>query len=55
MSGDIDYLVRAVVPDVKAYDGVYKRLIENMDLYDVTSTFVMEELKHSTALPLDYA
>lgn len=55
MSGDIDYMLRVVVPDVKSHDQVYKRLIGKVDIYDVTSSFAMEELKYSTALPLDYA
>lgn len=54
MSGEIDYLLRLVVPDIAAYDDVYKRLIAVGGLSDVTSTFVMEEIKHTTALPLSY-
>jgi Lrp/AsnC family transcriptional regulator len=53
--GDIDYLLRVVVPDIAAYDGVYKRLIQKIDLTDVSSTFAMEELKYTTAVPLTYA
>ena len=55
MSGEIDYLLRVVVPDIAGYDEVYKRLIEGLELADVTSSFSMEELKHTTALPLDHA
>jgi Lrp/AsnC family transcriptional regulator len=55
MSGEIDYLLRVVVPDIAGYDAVYKKLIERIELADVTSSFSMEELKHTTALPLDYA
>ena len=55
MAGDIDYLLRVVVPDIAAYDGVYKRLIQKIDLTDVSSTFAMEELKYTTAVPLTYA
>jgi Lrp/AsnC family transcriptional regulator len=55
MAGEVDYLLRVVVPDIAAYDGVYKRLIEQIDLYDVSSSFAMEELKYTTALPLTYA
>jgi len=54
MAGEVDYLLRAVIPDVKSYDIVYEKLIKSIELYDVTSTFVMEELKCSTVLPLDY-
>ena len=55
MSGDVDYLLRVVVPDIAAYDSVYKRLIASVELSDVSSSFAMEELKFTTALPLDYA
>ena len=55
MSGDIDYLLRVVVPDIAAYDTVYKRLTRDTDLADVSSSFAMQELKFTTALPLDYA
>jgi len=55
LSGDVDYLLRVVVPDIKAYDGVYKRLIRSVELEDVSSSFVMETIKSGTALPLDYA
>ncbi len=55
MSGEIDYLLRIVVPDIAAYDGVYKRLIERVALADVSSSFAMEQIKFTTALPLHYA
>ena len=54
MSGDIDYLLKIVVPDIAGYDAVYKRLIRSVDLQDVSSSFAMEVLKSTTALPLDY-
>jgi len=54
MSGDVDYLLRVVVPDIAAYDRVYKRLIAGTQLHDVSSSFAMEELKLTTALPLGY-
>ncbi|TDP60474.1 Lrp/AsnC family transcriptional regulator [Roseateles toxinivorans] len=54
MSGDVDYLLRVVVPDIAAYDAVYKRLIAGTSLHDVSSSFAMEELKLTTALPLGY-
>lgn len=55
MSGQVDYLLRVVVPDIAAYDRVYKKLIAVADLYDVSSSFAMERIKNTTALPLDYA
>lgn len=53
MSGDIDYLLKVVVADIPAYDAFYKRLIAAVDLSDVSSSFAMEEIKFTTALPLD--
>jgi Lrp/AsnC family transcriptional regulator len=55
MSGETDYMLRIVVPDIGAYDAVYKRLIRNTQLFDVSSSFAMEQLKFTTALPLTYA
>ncbi|MFQ5784488.1 MAG: Lrp/AsnC family transcriptional regulator [Alphaproteobacteria bacterium] len=55
MSGDIDYLLRIVVPDIASYDAVYKRLIKAADFSDVSSSFAMEEIKYTTALPVTYA
>ncbi len=54
MSGEIDYLLRVAVPDIAAYDAFYKRLIAEIDLDDVSSSFAMEQIKYTTALPLDY-
>ncbi len=53
-SGETDYVLKVLVPSIEAYDEFYKRLIEEVDLYDVRTTFVMEELKATRALPLDY-
>lgn len=55
MSGEIDYLMRVVVPDMAAYDVFYKSLIKKVQLTDVSSSFAMERIKYTTALPLDYA
>lgn len=54
MSGDIDYLLRVVVPDVSGYDAVYKRLVKDIGLSGVSSSFAMEQIKWTTSLPLDY-
>jgi len=55
MSGEVDYLLRVVVPDIAGYDAVYKRLIRSVEMFDVSSSFAMEQIKYTTALPLDYA
>jgi Lrp/AsnC family transcriptional regulator len=54
MSGDVDYLLRVVVPDIGAYDAFYKRLIGKIEIRDVSSSFAMEQIKYTTELPLDY-
>jgi Lrp/AsnC family transcriptional regulator len=55
MCGEIDDLLRVVVPDIAAYDRLYKKLIAKIELSDVSSSFAMEQIKSTTALPLDYA
>ena len=55
MSGDVDYLLRVVVPDIAAYDAFYKRLIAKIEIGDVSSSFAMEQIKYTTELPLSYA
>lgn len=55
MSGNIDYMLKVMVPDVAGYDAVYKKLIMVVDLLDVSTSFAMEVVKHTTALPLHYA
>ena len=54
MSGDVDYLMRIVVPDIDTYDAVYKKLIASVEFLDVSASFALETLKSTTALPLDY-
>jgi len=55
MSGDVDYLLRVVVPDIAAYDNFYKKLISKINLTDVSSSFAMGQIKYTTALPLEFA
>jgi len=53
MAGEYDYLLRIQVADMKSYDAFYKRLVNGVPgLLDVTSSFAMEEIKYSTALPV---
>ena len=51
MSGDVDYLIKAIVQDMKDYDRLYQSLIK-AELFDVSAGFVMETMKHSHAIPL---
>ena len=55
MSGEVDYLLRVVVPDIAAYDTFYKKLISRIEISKVSSAFAMEQIKYTTALPLDFA
>lgn len=52
MSGEIDYLLRVVVSSIEAYDQFYKKLIDRIELSNVTSSFAMEQMKYTTALPI---
>ncbi len=54
MSGQVDYLLRVAVPDIKSYDAFYKKLIAHIDMTDVSSSFAMEQIKYTTELPLAY-
>ena len=55
MSGEVDYLMRVVIPDIAAYDTFYKKLIERIDISKVSSAFAMEQIKYTTRLPLKFA
>lgn len=52
MSGEIDYLLRVVTSSIEAYDQFYKKLIGRIELSNVTSSFAMEQIKYTTALPI---
>jgi Lrp/AsnC family transcriptional regulator len=55
MSGQVDYLLRVVVPDIQHYDQVYKKLIAKVECKDISSSFAMEQIKFTTELPLAFA
>ena len=55
MAGDVDYMLRVVVPDIAGYDTFYKKLIATVPLKNVTSRFAMERIKSTTALPIGEA
>ncbi len=52
MAGEIDYMLKVVVPDMRAFDAFYKRLVDSTPLVEVTSRFSMETIKETTALPI---
>ena len=55
MSGEIDYMLRVVAPNMTAYDEIYKKIIKIGGMIDINSSFALEDIKCSTALPLKYA
>jgi Lrp/AsnC family transcriptional regulator len=55
LSGDTDYMLRIVVPDIQEYDRLYQKLIRELEFLDVSSSFSMEELKSTTAIPVQHA
>lgn len=55
LAGEIDYVLQVRVADARAYDGFYKRLIERVEIFNVTSLLSMEEMKAETALPIPAA
>lgn len=54
LTGEADYLLRIVVPDVETYDAVYQRLIGKLEFSDISSAIAMEEMKFTTAIPTNY-
>ncbi len=53
MSGDLDYMLKVRVADMRAYDRFYQKLIRAVPLADVSASFVMEEIKENRGLPLE--
>ena len=52
MTGDLDYILRVRIGSVREYDAFYQRLIDQVPISDVSASFVMEEIKETTELPL---
>jgi Lrp/AsnC family transcriptional regulator len=55
MAGEVDYFLRVVTPDIAAYDRFYKRLTAIVPLRNVSSHFVLQNIKSTTALPLRFS
>lgn len=53
LAGDIDYILKVRVANARAYDAFYRALIKEVSIFNVTSTLSMEEIKNTTALPLE--
>ncbi|MDC1499762.1 Lrp/AsnC family transcriptional regulator [Octadecabacter sp.] len=52
MTGDLDYVLMVRLAEVAAYDVFYKRLTSRISVSDISASFVMENIKDTTALPL---
>ena len=54
LTGEIDYLLRIVVPDIETYDTVYQRLTARLEFSNLSASIAMEEMKYTTAVPTIY-
>lgn len=54
LGGEIDYIMRVLIPDIRTYDTFYKKFIGKIKLNDVSSMFIMETIKSTTEVPLSY-
>lgn len=52
MSGDVDYLLKIICADIADYDRIYRKMIRSVQMGDVSSSFAMEQIKYTTAIPL---
>jgi Lrp/AsnC family transcriptional regulator len=54
LTGQADYVLKLAVPSIEHYDHVYKKLIDHVEIHDVSAHISMETIKDSRVLPLDY-
>jgi len=52
MSGELDYVLRVRVADMKSYDRFYQQLIAKVSIADISASFVMDDIKDTTVLPV---
>ena len=53
LTGDMDYLLRVVVADMAHYSRfISETLLRNSSVQDCRSSFVLDQVKHTTAVPL---
>lgn len=55
LTGNHDYILKIVLPRVEHYDVIYKQIVRRLELFDVSASISMEELKHGMAIPVGYA
>ncbi len=53
LAGDIDYILKVRVKNARAYDAFYQALIAEVRVHNVTALLSMEEIKSTTALPIE--
>lgn len=53
MAGEVDYLLKVVVPDTAAFDRFYLDLTSALPCRNVSSKFAMETVHQTTAWPID--
>lgn len=53
MSGDVDYMLKVVCSSISDYDRIYKKIIRSVKIKDISSFFAMEQIKSTTAIPID--
>lgn len=54
LAGNVDYLLKVIVPDIEQWDGIYKRLVTRVNFSDVSSYVSMEEVKCTGKIPVHY-
>lgn len=55
LTGNFDYILKVVLPTVEHYDVIYKRLVQRIELFDVSAYISMETVKLETGVPTNYA
>ncbi|SCB57446.1 transcriptional regulator, AsnC family [Rhizobium aethiopicum] len=55
LTGNHDYILKIVLPRVEHYDVIYKQIVRKLELFDVSASISMEELKNGMAIPVGYA
>ena len=54
LTGNHDYILKIVLPRVEHYDVIYKQIVRKLELFDVSASISMEELKRGMAIPVGY-
>lgn len=55
LTGNFDYILKLVLPNVEYYDVIYKQLVAKVEMFDMSAYISMETVKQETALPTRYA